>query len=331
VSEYKPWSDSRDLYAAVRPSAREDALFWRAVRRARALGLTLRPGEVEVRWFRGEDYEPEGVTVHAERPCRVWLRQIPGASDRRLFCTYSHELLHAWDSRNPSLEKPEREARAERFAARAVAAEFGEARDGECAAHVGTTTSRSAESSSSRAGPTPAPSHRMSLDVVSGHAIVADGPLLSTFPRMTPRRDQQQILQRAIAVAQANGLALPRVLQVGWVSAPGHRWGQTWWTPENVTVWLNAELDPGRLIRVSHHELKHASDFLVPTLRQLDPLELDRRALAYTNLVMNHEPSAVRGNPPPDAGATAPGSPPLDFLRESGGGGRGGITRNGHA
>lgn len=114
--------DGRRLLAwrePVRPSAREVAIYERAVRHARRHGVTIPPRVCEVFWFDTPEPGPAAETWN-RRPVLVFLRR--GLADAVLASVICHELRHVADLLAPrDLGKWEREARAQAFAQRAMA------------------------------------------------------------------------------------------------------------------------------------------------------------------------------------------------------------------
>lgn len=78
----------------VRPSKREDHLFGVAVRRARELGVTFRPGVVQVHFFRRDQpHEAAGFCWWGEQPIAIAV--AIDQTDRELVRTLLHEFRHA--------------------------------------------------------------------------------------------------------------------------------------------------------------------------------------------------------------------------------------------
>src|SRR5262245_52044468 len=101
-------------------------------------------------------------------------------------------------------------------------------------------------------------------DMLEAALAHIDGDQLVGCPPTEPLPAQVRTFHEAVARCRESGLWLPRV-HVFWRDRPGDSaisGGVCWHAgPGLCHIYLDANLFPGELLRVTYHELKHASDF----------------------------------------------------------------------
>ena len=117
-------------------------------------------------------------------------------------------------------------------------------------------------------------------------ALAAPRTRLVDCPPAQPFAPHARLFRAAVTHAVRLGLPLPAAgVEVSWTHGGAqafHRGETLLYSDGRIVVVMNADLRwPSDVVAVALHELQHVADYSDPALRGLDPVELERRAMAF--------------------------------------------------